>query len=205
MSQNASLSSAPQQFPLFEILEIVLLAGMLVIAGGLLYRCLKRQAASPDTDAVHWRAMPEVQLAMLALPLHLLWELAQFPLYILWHEGSWGEILYALVHCTLGDILILLSVFWLVSLLNRSRQWVYARHVLLNALVFTALGLGYTVYSEIVNTRVVQSWAYTELMPIVPLVEVGGTPFMQWLLISPLLVWLMRLTRSAMVQAARVG
>ena len=44
------------------------------------------------------------------------------------------------------------------------------------------------------NVRIKGTWGYTELMPIVPGVEIGGTPFMQWLLIPPILLWLMRLT-----------
>ena len=147
-----------------------------------------------------WHQLPELQLLMLALPLHLLWEIAQFPLYTIWHEADWVYILYSLAHCTLGDMLILLCVFWLVSLLNRSRYWVYATPIAANAALFTLLGVAYTVYSEIVNTRIKGAWAYTELMPIVPVFEIGGAPFLQWLLISPVLIWLMRLTQLALLQ-----
>ncbi len=37
-----------------------------------------------------WRDWPEVRLIMLALPLELLWEVAQFPLYTVWHQNDWG-------------------------------------------------------------------------------------------------------------------
>lgn len=139
-----------------------------------------------------WYALPETQLMVLALPLHLLWEIAQFPLFTVWHEGDWGYILYGLVHCTLGDLLITLSVFWLVALFNRSRYWV-TKATLSDIVLFTLIGLGYTIYSEIVNTRIKGTWGYTELMPIVPVVEIGGMPFMQWLLIPPITLLLMRL------------
>lgn len=55
--------------------------------------------------------------------------------------------------------------------------------------------MGYTTFSEITNVRVKGTWGYTELMPIVPIVEIGGTPFLQWLLIPPILLALMRLLR----------
>ena len=141
-----------------------------------------------------WKTLPEVQLLMLSLPLHLLWEIAQFPLYTVWHENDWSYIIYGLIHCTLGDMLILISVFWIVSLLNRSRCWIYSP-ALSNVILFTILGLGYTIFSEIVNTRITNSWGYTELMPIVPIIEVGGMPFLQWLLIPSVIIWLMQIIR----------
>lgn len=141
-----------------------------------------------------WRDWPETWLLLLALPLELLWEIAQFPLYDVWHQNDWGYILYGLAHCTLGDLLILLALYELVALLVRNRAWFRNARVWPCGLLFTALGLGYTVYSELVNVRIKGTWGYTELMPIVPGVEIGGTPFMQWLLIPPILLWLMRLT-----------
>ncbi|MCW9046652.1 MAG: hypothetical protein OQK46_01125 [Gammaproteobacteria bacterium] len=141
-----------------------------------------------------WKKIPEVQLLMLSVPLQLLWEIAQFPLYTVWHESEWSYIIYGLIHCTLGDMLILISVFWIVSLLNRSRSWIYSP-ALSNIILFTILGLGYTIFSEIVNTRITNSWGYTELMPIVPIIEVGGMPFLQWLLIPSVLIWLMQIIR----------
>ena len=141
-----------------------------------------------------WKKTPEYLLLVLSLPLQLLWEIAQFPLYTVWHEGDWSFILYGLVHCTLGDLLILLSVFWLISLLNKSRYWAFSPSMP-NIALFTVLGLTYTIFSEILNTRIKGTWGYTELMPIVPVIEIGGMPFLQWILIPPILIWLMQLMR----------
>lgn len=143
-----------------------------------------------------WKETPEFLLLTLALPLQLLWEIAQFPLYAVWHEGDWSYILYGLIHCTLADLLILLSVFWLVSLLNQSRFWIFSPSWR-NTVLFTAVGLGYTIFSEIINTRVNDTWGYTDLMPIVPIIEIGGMPFLQWLLIPPVLIWLIQIVKSA--------
>lgn len=139
-----------------------------------------------------WRFVPEIQLIMLALPLELLWEIAQFPLFTVWQEGDWSYILYGLAHCTLGDLIILLIAYWLVALLSSNRYW-YRVSILPSGLLFTALGVAYTIYSEIVNVRIKGTWDYTELMPIVPVINIGGMPFLQWVLIPPILLWLMRL------------
>ena len=143
-----------------------------------------------------WKESPEYLLLILSLPLQFLWEIAQFPLYTVWHEGDWSYILYGLVHCTLGDLLIMLSAFWLVSILNRSRHWIFSPS-LPNIVLFTISGLAYTIFSEILNTRIKGTWGYTELMPIVPVIEIGGMPFLQWLMIPPVLIWLMQMVRPS--------
>lgn len=185
-------------FHWFELLEI----GFFVLLGLFILLQLTCLCISPGAEKKsrsvlafehlrNWQQFPEIQLLMLAVPLELLWEIAQFPLYTVWHEGDWGYILYGLVHCTLGDLLILLSAFWMVSLLNYSRRWIFSASFF-DVVLFTTFGLGYTIYSEIVNTRN-GTWGYTELMPIVPVIEIGGMPFLQWLLIPPILIWLMRI------------
>ena len=183
-----------------EWLELVFLGLLAVIAFALLRQGWLRRPAS-STPAVasrppllqrKWLAIPELQVVMFGLPLELLWEVAQFPLYTVWHEGDWGYILYGLAHCTLGDLLILLAAYWVVALLNRSRYW-YQSNILVNGFLFTLLGLAYTIYSEIVNVSIKGNWDYTELMPIVPVIEIGGMPFMQWVLVPPVVLWLMRM------------
>jgi len=114
--------------------------------------------------------------------LHLIWEVLHFPLYTLWKTGTWSEILYAIVHCTIGDLMIgmtsLLIAIWLMSGSNwpLTRQ----RHVLI---MTVALGLAYTLFSEWLNVDIRQSWAYSDLMPIVPIISVGLSPLMQWIVI----------------------
>lgn len=139
----------------------------------------------------NWRQQPEVRVLMLGLPLELLWEIAQFPLYTVWYEQSWTYILYSLLHCTFGDLLILLIAYEAVALAHRNRRW-FVAHPLSGGLAFTLLGVGYTIYSEIKNVRIEQTWGYTAHMPIVPLLGVGLAPLLQWVVIPPLLIGLLR-------------
>lgn len=187
-----------------EWLEVSLFTLFGIIIVILLTQCRLRTYKNP-TDALksphlernrHWRSIPEIQLLVLGLPLELLWEVAQFPLYTVWHEGDWNYILYGLVHCTLGDLIILLVAYWIVALLNRNRYW-YLNSILPNGVLFITLGIIYTIYSEISNVRIKGTWDYTELMPIVPVVGIGAMPFLQWILIPPVLLWLMRLLTLA--------
>lgn len=115
------------------------------------------------------------------------WELAHLPLYTLWSEGTASWIAYSVIHCTLGDSLIAaLSLFAAVILAGGGR---FPRGRILPVAIATAfLGAGYTVFSEWVNTILRESWEYAPAMPIVPLLEVGLTPLLQWLVIPPLAV-----------------
>jgi hypothetical protein len=187
-----------------EWLELGLFIVFTIAFLALLAQCLRRRPTEstielkpplPESSRL-WRSIPEIQLLMLALPLELLWEVAQFPLYTVWHEGDWNYILYGLAHCTLGDLIILLAAYWIVAMLDRDRHW-HLNAVLPNGALFMVLGAVYTVYSEITNVRIKGTWDYTELMPIVPVVDIGAMPFLQWILIPPVLLWLMRLLSIA--------
>ncbi len=190
-----------------EWLELGLFILFSVVILALLTQCRQRRHMKPavvrkpplpETGRL-WRSIPEIQLLVLALPLELLWEVAQFPLYTVWHEGDWNYILYGLAHCTLGDLIILLVAYWVVALLNRDRNW-HLNTVLPNGVLFMVLVVVYTIYSEIMNVNIKGTWDYTELMPIVPVVEIGAMPFLQWVLIPPVLLWLMRLLTLASVR-----
>lgn len=180
-----------------EWLELALftllgLAALVLLANCLWQACARPKAIQPRPAGTgRWRTIPEMQLLFVGLPLQLLWEIAQFPLYTVWHEGSWSYILYGLGHCTLGDLLILLVAFELTALVARTRYWHLSAPLRYTPLL-TGLGLAYTVYSETINVRVKGTWGYTELMPVVPGIEIGGMPFLQWLLIPAVLVVLMR-------------
>ena len=135
------------------------------------------RAQSPDD----WLQTTRVYLAISA-GLHLGWEMLQLPLYTIWRTGTSGEIAFAVVHCTAGDLMIAsLTLLIAILVLGRSAWPAEAlRPVILAAI---ALGAGYTVYSEWLNTSVRKSWAYTEMMPIVPGLGTGLSPLLQWLIV----------------------
>lgn len=171
-----------------------LVLGTLALALLLLDRFALRtpgpQADRTTAGASGWHAVPELSLLAVALPLELLWEIAQAPLYSIWQRG-WGEIVYDLLHCSAGDLLILLVTFELVALIEGNRRW-YVRRSILAATAFTLFGAGYTVFSEIYNVQIKAAWSYGPSMPLVPGTDIGLAPLLQWLLLPPLIVWLLR-------------
>lgn len=136
---------------------------------------------------------PEIRLVSWGLALNGLWETLPTPLY----ADSCREPSYLVrtrLHCTAGDLLILLGCFWAVSALRRDRRWFRRRDRLAEPL-FVGLGLAYTVASEIYNTRVSHAWAYAPRMPQV--LDVGLAPLLQWLVLPPLLLLLLRRSAAA--------
>lgn len=120
-------------------------------------------------------------LAVLA-PASLLWELAQMPLYTLWQTGSSAEIAFAVVHCTVGDVLIGTAALSLAVIFFGGNLWPGRRRIRV-AVVTVILGLAYTLFSEWLNVELRQSWAYRDIMPTLPLIGTGLTPFLQWILV----------------------
>jgi len=51
------------------------------------------------------------------------------------------------------------------------------------AAVAVTLGLAYTIYSEWRNVVVRGSWTYSRLMPVVPPLDTGLSPLLQWLIV----------------------
>lgn len=112
---------------------------------------------------------------------HLLWEIAHVPLYTLWLTGTAGEIAYAILHCTVGDLMIAAICFG-AALVLFGKGWPRGR-VLPVALVTIALAVGYTVFSEWLNTEVRAAWTYREIMPRLPPFGTGLTPVLQWIVV----------------------
>jgi len=113
---------------------------------------------------------------------NLIWEFAHMPLYTLWETGSAGEIIFAAVHCTGGDILIALSAIMLSLFLLGNGAWPAERRFPVVAGT-VAFGLAYTIFSEWLNIEIRQAWAYRDLMPVIPVLDAGLSPVLQWMVI----------------------
>lgn len=148
------------------------------------------------------RTAPEALVATLGFLTNLAWELGHSPLYAD-APGRPGYILWTRLHCTVGDVLILLGAFWLTGLVFRRRTW-WASPGIGPMATFIGLGLGYTIFSEWHNTQVLRSWAYGPWMPLV--YGIGLTPILQWILIPPFVVHLLqRIQLGNMAPEGRPG
>ena len=107
------------------------------------------------------------------------WEVIQTPFYddatddinmIVWYR----------VHCTFGDVGILLGAVGIVSAVRRDVGWILRPNRRQVAAV-TFVGLAYTMVSEFMNVQIVLRWAYSPLMPSVG--GIGLVPILQWILL----------------------
>jgi len=139
-----------------------------------------------NTDTDGWLPAFRRYLAATLL-LDLAWEFAQMPLYTVWSE-SWRAVAFAGLHCLGGDLLIAASCLWLSLIVLADARWPAARFDRVAAATF-ALGIGYTVFSEWLNVHVRRSWAYTDLMPLVPPLGTGLAPLLQWIVVPAVALW----------------
>ena len=119
------------------------------------------------------------------------WEIAQLPLYTIWWEAAASDIVFALIHCTLGDVVIGAACLVLALVLFGTRRWPSDECSFARVAV-TAVGLSivYTIYSEWLNVRVLATWQYTTAMPVLPPLGIGLAPLLQWIVIPPASFWL---------------
>jgi hypothetical protein len=134
----------------------------------------------------HWLVALRVYLAT-TVAAHLIWEVAQLPLYTIWNTGSPQEIAFAVFHCTVGDLMIATLSLVLALVCFGGPAWPRGRFIPVMAATL-AIGIGYTVYSEYLNTTVRNAWAYSELMPTLPPLGTGLSPLLQWV-VAPSIIF----------------
>ncbi len=141
----------------------------------------------------HWLGGLRVYLGFI-IALHLIWEAAQLPLYTIWRTGTPRGIAFAVIHCTIGDLMITTLSLVLALMCFGGPAWPRERFT--QVMVATLVtGIGYTVYSEYLNTAVRKTWSYSDLMPTLPPFGTGLSPLLQWIVVPMLgfaAIWLWR-------------
>jgi hypothetical protein len=108
----------------------------------------------------------------------------QLPLYTLWRTGTAREIAFALIHCSGGDILITTATLAIATVLARQLHWPpFGWRMVFTAIV---LGAAYTIFSEWLNAEFRRTWSYTAAMPVLPFLDTGLAPLLQWLIVPSL-------------------
>ncbi len=137
-----------------------------------------RQPVSPAGRIVIFRYL------LVGMTANLAWEAAQLPLYAIWQSATVDKLAYAVLHCTLGDLVILAVSFVLALLLAGNPEWPVRSYGRVGSLA-TLFGVTYTIFSEWLNVVVLRRWAYASTMPLLPPLGTGLSPALQWLVIPP--------------------
>ena len=141
-----------------------------------------------------WRGAAKILVLFGAL--NLLWEIAQLPLYNIWYEASSGEIAFAVLHCTVGDVLIGINSVIVALLLAAALYRSVRPPVWAIGLIFVLIATAYTIYSEWLNVFMRKSWSYSELMPTIPPLETGLSPLLQWIILPVVTMSFVELRRN---------
>ena len=148
---------------------------------------LMRAARATATTGVRRHVIGPVEMAgilagaglwsTIAFVLNLTWEIAHVRLYTIWGAADGMSVALALLHCSLGDVVIALALFALAGIVLRradwpaSRPWVGGAIVMIGAVAFTAWSEWYNVYRA-------GNWGYTASMPMI--FGIGLSPLLQW-------------------------
>ena len=122
---------------------------------------------------------------------NLIWEILQGPLYI-GFQYEWNHILF----CTLGalaDVLMVLILYFGFGLVYKNILWIKHLNAYRSFFLILIGGIG-AVLSEMWHVSK-GDWNYTESMPLLPMFEVGISPFLQFVLL-PLIIFMISIKVS---------
>jgi hypothetical protein len=149
----------------------------------------------------------QIYLYLLALPLHLIWEVAQIEAYAFPETNLMKDVIGCFLP-SLGDGLMTLVIYWAGWLAFRDWQWIL--HPGIHGYLFMmSIGLLLAVAVEWNALYQTRAWAYNERMITVPILGVGLLPILQMLLLLPatavLVQWMWRKRRKTPVRPVKVA
>lgn len=138
------------------------------------------------------RDAPVTNLVLFAFLMSFPWEMLQAPLYAgMANAPHWSATLVCLV-ATLGDCVQFVAAFGITAAIFRNRDWIRIA-TCRQVFWFTAAGLAVTMLIEAAGVRGIGwNWRYSALMPRLPLLGTGLSPVLQWVILPPLVIRLLR-------------
>lgn len=127
---------------------------------------------------------------LLAVPLHLTWEVAQISAYDFPEAGLVKNAIGCFLP-SLGDGLMTLMIYWGGWLVFRESHWILSPGAM-GYLFMLAAGLILAVAVEWNALYRTGAWAYGEEMFLVPGLGVGFLPVLQMLILPPLTAFLLQ-------------
>lgn len=129
-----------------------------------------------------WFRIPEPYVLLCSFVLNLVWEFLHTPFFVFDQQATPYSLTGCLLFCSGIDSIMTLTAFWVASVFERNRFWfldMRARQLLL----FVGTGLLLALVSEYTAVHYRNIWDYSSWMPVLPALNIGLTPFLQWLLL----------------------
>ncbi len=131
---------------------------------------------------------PVLNFFFFSFILNATWEWLESPFFIDM-TSDLNTIIWYRIHCTLGDSIILMIGYILMSFYYRNFSWVHNSNVKHHA-IFVVMGTIYTLFSEYLNVYANNSWSYSDYMPLLPFVNIGLVPLFQWIILPPVVIFI---------------
>ncbi|MEO6136116.1 MAG: hypothetical protein ABIP35_13250 [Ginsengibacter sp.] len=120
----------------------------------------------------------------LAFVFNVAWEILQIPLF----KGGvyeWQHILFCVL-ASVADVLTVLLIYFGFALIYKNALWVKSVHTTRIILLILTGGAG-AVLAEVWHLSI-GTWSYAGTMPLIPIVNVGLSPVLQFMIL-PILIY----------------
>ena len=149
----------------------------------------ERDSSSSAFTAKSVRAV--LVFALFTFLFHFAREILQVPLYAHMSTLSHWQAILICLKATLGDIGIALAAFGVGAWRGSGQTW-FVQPAASTVAAYLATGVLITIVFEWYAVLWAGRWAYSELMPVVPLFGVGLAPIAQWIVLPPLVLHFLR-------------
>lgn len=122
--------------------------------------------------------------SVLAFLLNIAWELMQAPFYQ-GYTGSLQHIAFCIL-AAIADAIMVLFLYFGFALIYKNSFWAYSLTWQRILLIMIIGGIGATL-TEMIYTSL-GGWAYTKGMPIIPIINVGLAPVLQFMIL-PVIIY----------------
>jgi hypothetical protein len=124
-------------------------------------------------------------LILAAFLLNAVWEVLQIPLYV-GGMYSWSHILFCLL-ASLADAIMVVLIYFGFAIIYKNAFWIQSLN--LSRVIFLIMTGG--IGAVLAETRhlSIGTWSYAETMPLIPVVAVGLSPVLQFMIL-PLLIYI---------------
>lgn len=151
--------------------------------------------SDPSTAAVNTPVIETLLVfALFTFLFHFTWEVLQTPLFDRMPVISHWHATLVCLKATFGDVGIALASFAAGAVSDK--RWTWFVNPSRRALAaYLATGVLITIVFEWYAVYWAGRWAYSELMPLVPLLQVGLAPMLQWIVLPVAVLFLLRCHR----------
>ncbi len=128
---------------------------------------------------------------ILSFLLNFVWEMWQMPFFHFESENSYTAMNWMCTQASLGDGLISVLAFLVVKYRFNAPLW-YRTATRWQYSIYLSVGILMTIVLEWINIYLLGRWYYADIMPVIPMINVGMVPLLQWLIVPLVLIFLLK-------------